>query len=236
MHVGRHEYCVLCSKLVITFWSLYVLLFSLFSGRPNVSFLRRSLQTAACFHLRCSLADSVIFASLVFYGWNSIYITQVYVDPRPSDCDARRWPLLLSGAGRYRSIAQPQPLIVTSYRSTGQSDGRTDTNPTLSRRLCINCSRSGQHQQAEPTANISAWARLSMYTTQSLQYYWYLGNLVATLWERTRGRPTHYANEQSIRLFVGRIQVCEVICNKNLQLSKLPSMRSPIAAISFFLL
>lgn len=167
----------------------------------------------------------------MFYGWNSIYITQVYVDPRPSDCDARRWPLLLSGAGRYRSIAQP--LIVTSYRSTGQSDGRTDTNPTL-RRLCINCSRSGQHQQAEPTANISAWARLSMYTTQSLLYYWYLGNLVATLWERTRGRPTHYANEQSIRLFVGRIQVCEVICNKNLQLSKLPSMRSPIAAISFF--
>jgi len=46
-------------------------------------------------------------------------IEEVCVDPRPSDRNVRRWPLLLSGAGRRRSI------LVTGYRSTGQTDGQT---------------------------------------------------------------------------------------------------------------
>ena len=47
----------------------------------------------------------------------------VSVDPRPSDRNVRRWPLLLSDAVRSRSIAAID-------RRDRQTDRRTDTSPT----------------------------------------------------------------------------------------------------------
>ena len=58
------------------------------------------------------------------------HVKQVCVDPRTSDSNVKRWPLLLSGAGRYRPIDGCASF--TGFRSTGQTDGRTNRRTDIS--------------------------------------------------------------------------------------------------------